>query len=126
MNYDEMRARVAKAAAMGETIGARLNPDGSYDVLVPEEVLPPPTNDLARASVKRANKGKKWRGVTNELVVAYANPDCKTCGGVGYMGSGVDAGAVCGEDACAENLFAVAHNGRLRFNKSRNRLEVFV
>lgn len=83
-------------------------------------------NDLERAREKRVNAKKKWRGVTNELVIGYANPDCTSCKGNGYLGS-VEDGKVCGEaDKCAAQLFAAAFNGRMRFNQQRNRLEVFV
>lgn len=82
-------------------------------------------NDLERAREKRTNAKKKWRGVTNELVVSYANPDCKACSGHGYLGSDAE-GEVCEEAACASELFGIAFKGRMRHNASRNRLEVFV
>jgi hypothetical protein len=71
------------------------------------------------------NAKKKWRAVTNELVITYANPDCKTCSGHGYTGP-EDDGKVCEVKACAAELFAVAYQDRMRWNESKRRFEVFV
>lgn len=117
MNEQELRDRMTKAAAMGETIGARLNPDGSYDVVVPT-----PVSDLERAREKRVNAKHKWRGVTNELVVSHADPDCKVCSGHGELITNGESD-VC---RCAEDMFEAAYKGRLRWNASRHRAEVFV
>lgn len=81
-------------------------------------------NDLDRARERRINRKKKWHGATNELIASHADPDCKTCGGKGYLGSEED-GEVCELKGCAVELFAIAYKGRLRHNTSRNRLEVF-
>lgn len=79
--------------------------------------------DIERARERKAIKGKRWRGVTNELVVSHADPDCKVCSGGGEI---VEPD---GEDApceCAELLFEVAYKGRIRWNEKRHRVEVLV
>jgi hypothetical protein len=65
------------------------------------------------------------RGVTNELVISHANPDCKTCSGHGYTGP-EEAGEVCEAEGCASELFEIAYRDRMRWNKQKRRFEVFV
>lgn len=116
---DEVRARIQAAVAIHGAASARLNPDGTIDVVVPESA---PTNDLQRARERKANGKKKWRAVTNDLVVSHADPDCKTCAGQGFTGPD-DDGEPC---KCAEELFEVHYRERLRWNTSKHRVEVFV
>lgn len=118
MSDEDLRARITRAITVHGTVVAKLNPDGSTSLQVP-------TNDLDRARERRATKGKKWRGATNELIVSHANPDCKACGGTGILGTEAD-GEVCEARGCAVELFAAAYRGRLRHNRQKNRLEVFV
>lgn len=117
---DELRSRISSALAMHGTASARLNADGSVSVVVPQA-----TNEIAQARERKVNKHKKWHGVTNELIVAHANPDCKQCSGKGFLGDEED-GDVCELKGCAVELFSIAYKGRLRHNAKRNRLEVFV
>lgn len=115
MNDNETRAQLNRAVALHGAAVASLNPDGSVSISVP-------VNDLERAREKRKAAKQKWRGVTNELVVSHANPDCKDCSGHGFTGP-EEAGDVC---KCADELFAIAYKGRLRWNESKRRVEVLV